>query len=86
MLAYSVDSAFTQFDWLLSSGNPCTIHLRTKTKCLPFSPIPTVTASDLGVTLHNSCAEFFNSLIKLSFVLFLYASQGSLQDGKGMPR
>ena len=48
MLAYSVDSAFTQFDWLLSSGNPCTIHLRTKTKCLPFSPIPTVTASDLG--------------------------------------
>ena len=28
---------FAQFDWLFSSGYPCTIHLRTKTKWLPVS-------------------------------------------------
>ena len=28
---------FTQFDWLLSSRYPCTIHQWTKTKWLPVS-------------------------------------------------
>ena len=55
---------FTQFDWLLSSGYHCTIHLRTKTKwrSISFRFIQTITRAEIQtiLKLFSEFSSFFD--------------------------